>query len=410
MSYKLLVADDAVDELNVLVFLIHRFQMPFEIHTAHDGADAMQQVRDWHPDAVLTDIQMPMADGLEIASAVRELCPDSITVIISAHDDFSYARKALQLGVEDYLLKPIRPQEIETVMNQVRKKLEERKSRKKLDQIETIFIRKHLLTQMIATPAGKTDKSLLRLAEVYLQGYNTAYLFCAVSGYFEKHLDEFEKKILQSVPAALCLSVSDTSELVLSSDSDLPAAGSSQAIVQEAADFIRRQSACPVRTAMGTFSEASGLQPCFAELSELTENAYRFPGHTVLHREWYSRLSDQGSGKTPDTSSGSRIHEIQQFISTHYDEDLSLERLARIVYVNPDYLSRIFKRETGQNLNQYIRMYRMEKAKELLRSTRRKVSEIGHAVGYLNDSYFIHNFSDYTGVTPEKYRDQKGIG
>ena len=166
MSYKLLVADDAVDELNVLVFLSHRFQMPFEIHTAHDGADAMQQVRDWHPDAVLTDIQMPMADGLEIASAVRELCPDSITVIISAHDDFSYARKALQLGVEDYLLKPIRPQEIETVMNQVRKKLEERKSRKKLDQIETIFIRKHLLTQMIATPVGTTDTSLLRLAEV----------------------------------------------------------------------------------------------------------------------------------------------------------------------------------------------------------------------------------------------------
>ena len=78
--------------------------------------------------------------------------------------------------------------------------------------------------------------------------------------------------------------------------------------------------------------------------------------------------------------------------------------------VRNDYLSRIFKRETGQNLNQYIRMYRMEKAKELLRSTRRKVSEIGHAVGYLNDSYFIHNFSDYTGVTPEKYRDQKGIG
>lgn len=406
--YKLLAADDAVDELNVLVFLIQRFKLPFEILTARDGAEAIRLLKSSLPDVILTDIQMPLADGLEIAAAAREYCPDAVTVIISAHDDFSYARTAIQLGVEDYLLKPINPPEIEAVLKKVLDKLDRKNSQKKLNQMEKMFVRKHLLTQIINSPSGEQDSASLPLAREYLSGYDTACLFCAAPGYFENHLEEFEQFVSQKISGPLLLNISDTSEYVLFRQECLSGGSSPEQFAVEVSERIRQRSRSPVRSAVGSLKGLDDIRACCQDLAELTDSAYRFPGHTVLRRSWTDELRKAESDRLSENSASarSRIHEIRQYISEHYGEPLSLETLAGVVYVNPDYLSRIFKKETGQNLNQYLRMYRMEKAKELLCRTHRKVSEIGRMVGYSNSSYFGRSFSDYTGVTPEKYREK----
>ena len=73
------------------------------------------------------------------------------------------------------------------------------------------------------------------------------------------------------------------------------------------------------------------------------------------------------------------------YIANHYSEDLSAEVLASAVYLTPDYLSRLFKKATGKSISQYIRQYRMEKAKDALLHTRKKVIDIVKALfNFLN--------------------------
>lgn len=108
--------------------------------------------------------------------------------------------------------------------------------------------------------------------------------------------------------------------------------------------------------------------------------------------------------------SGSRdeVGAVKSYIYQHYSEDLSLETLADKVYLSSGYLSFIFKKETGMNLNRFIRVVRMEKAKELLCATNMKVAQVSEQVGIPNVSYFCRSFREYYGSSPESYR--KGTG
>lgn len=100
------------------------------------------------------------------------------------------------------------------------------------------------------------------------------------------------------------------------------------------------------------------------------------------------------------------VETVKRYIYSHYDEELSIERLAEQVYMAPSYLSTIFKKETGQNLSKFIKTCRMEKAREMLESTHEKIVQISEKVGYSNVSYFCQSFREYFGVSPQKYRDQ----
>lgn len=105
------------------------------------------------------------------------------------------------------------------------------------------------------------------------------------------------------------------------------------------------------------------------------------------------------------------VESSQNFFDTadeNLAEDLSLEMLAEKVYLSSGYLSFIFKKETGMNLNRFIRVFRMEKAKELLCSTNMKVAQVSEKVGFSNVSYFCRSFREYYGSSPESYR--KGTG
>lgn len=101
----------------------------------------------------------------------------------------------------------------------------------------------------------------------------------------------------------------------------------------------------------------------------------------------------------------------KDYIGEHYAEELTREDLARQVYLSPDYLSRLFRSEVGENLSSYLIRYRIEKAKELLRGTKEPVNQIASAVGYTNFSYFAKIFRKYTGCTPNVYRKgEKSFG
>lgn len=111
-----------------------------------------------------------------------------------------------------------------------------------------------------------------------------------------------------------------------------------------------------------------------------------------------------------DTSSadkyGETVREIKEYIENHYFEDeLGLNELAEAVNFSPNHLSMLFSQETGTTIIKYLTDYRMNKAKELLKGTNKRSSEISLEVGYKDPHYFSFLFKKNQGVTPTQYRN-----
>lgn len=103
--------------------------------------------------------------------------------------------------------------------------------------------------------------------------------------------------------------------------------------------------------------------------------------------------------------SESLVYQALYYIEEHFtDRELSLVNVAKEIHVTPPYLSNLFKEKTSKNFTEYLLELRMEKAKELLESTRLRVQEIAEEVGYLNPHYFSSSFKKYTKMTPLEYR------
>ncbi|HZG86424.1 response regulator transcription factor [Paenibacillus sp.] len=108
----------------------------------------------------------------------------------------------------------------------------------------------------------------------------------------------------------------------------------------------------------------------------------------------------------PDPANESVVEEIKRFIAGHYYEDILLDDIARKqYYVDPSYLSRLFKHETGVKFSEYLLSVRMQRAKELLETCPQlSISDVANAVGYNDSSYFVQLFKKYYGQTPGKFR------
>lgn len=97
-------------------------------------------------------------------------------------------------------------------------------------------------------------------------------------------------------------------------------------------------------------------------------------------------------------------NQVKSYVASHLDEDLSLDVLARMVYMNSSYLSRIFSQHTKEQLSVYITRTKMEYAKSLLVNDDFKIYEISKKVGYENPNYFAKVFKKSFGVSPQDFR------
>ena len=105
---------------------------------------------------------------------------------------------------------------------------------------------------------------------------------------------------------------------------------------------------------------------------------------------------------------GTVIDEVKKYIEENYgDEELSLNKLAGHVNFSPNHLSMVFSAQTGMTFIKYLTDYRMNKAKELLRCTNKRGSDISYEVGYKDPHYFSYLFKRTQGMTPTQYRDLK---
>lgn len=112
--------------------------------------------------------------------------------------------------------------------------------------------------------------------------------------------------------------------------------------------------------------------------------------------------------KTASNRYGGIVDEVMKYIDKNYaDEDLSLNVLASHVNFSPNHLSMVFSQQTGKTFIKYLTDFRMNKAKELLRCTGKRSSEISLEVGYKDPHYFSYLFKKTQGMTPTQYRGGK---
>ena len=122
-------------------------------------------------------------------------------------------------------------------------------------------------------------------------------------------------------------------------------------------------------------------------------------------REWVSGVLEQYEEYITNASNqDAAVTTIKNYIHSHLESDLTRESLAAMVYLTPDYLSHLFKRETGFSLTNYIIYERIEEAKRMLAGTDKSVSEIATRCGFQNISYISRQFRRFTGVTPREFR------
>lgn len=127
--YRLLIADDEPIVADSLAEYVNWRELGFEVSRAvYSVEEALEAVKEQMVDVILTDIIMGENTGLGLLEEVMSRNPEIVGVIISGHEDFSYARTALRLGVYDYLVKPVDIDELEAVFQKIYRKLEDRKT------------------------------------------------------------------------------------------------------------------------------------------------------------------------------------------------------------------------------------------------------------------------------------------
>ena len=128
--YTVLLVDDEHIVLDTLLNYVEWHKLSLNvIGTARNGKEAFDKVCSLHPDILITDIKMPIADGIKLASKVHQRFPEIQIVFLSGYNEFEYARSAINIGVAGYLMKPIDYPELTNVMKSVCQNCEEQKNK-----------------------------------------------------------------------------------------------------------------------------------------------------------------------------------------------------------------------------------------------------------------------------------------
>ena len=236
---------------------------------AGDGEIALSMIQDIKPDILITDIKMPFMDGLELAQAVKKLQPKISIIILSGHDEFDYAKKAISIGVEDYILKPFTLDEILRCLNRVAEKLDlERRqftdiSRMKAELESNIVLAREKLCSDIVLGALDTHTAIQKAEAL---GINLVARFYIVSvGTIASADDTVDALIAaKSIVLSVSASMPDSIGFFIAPDTfvSIIKSGAKESCEEAAfniADTIRHEiaknTACTIITAIGSVAE-----------------------------------------------------------------------------------------------------------------------------------------------------------
>ena len=172
--YSIMIVEDEYLVRQGIASLVDYEQFGMQvIAQAENGIEAWQKFQENPADILLTDINMPQMNGLELAKLVRDQAPKCHIVFLTGYDDFDYARTAIKLGADDYLLKPFSKDDVEEMLAKVQTKLD--KERKKA-QIQNLVDQGQRSELEEAIHARLADSELSLKSLAFQLGFSSSYL------------------------------------------------------------------------------------------------------------------------------------------------------------------------------------------------------------------------------------------
>jgi len=371
---------------------------------APDGEMALHAIREMKPDILITDIRMPFMDGLTLARIVKEDMPWVKIIILSGHDEFQYARQAITIGVEEYLLKPISSGDMLSTLERIGARLDEEK--KRLFDLETLRRKVRSSDQILREKwgadlmAGRLDsRSALERADaldidVSAGAYGVMVIRSGQNGEGESSRFEgiVESLVQGRRDVLLSLPLMGDRILLMRFNNPEEAEDRLYSLAQAVKFEGERKAGVPL---------SIGIGPAVTHLEEIGRSYGE--AEQVLGFMSSSRLHNiMGSG---EKKHGDQIHQAKGYIDRNYmSPDISLNAVATHVNISPNHFSTLFSQEEGLTFIEYLTRVRLDQAKRLLKMSSLKCSDIAYEVGYGDPHYFSFIFKKNTGISPSEYR------
>ncbi len=357
--YKIL----AIDDREIFLIELKRLKVwgersEFEIiDTASNGKEALELLNRNSYDLVLTDIRMPVVDGLQLLREIQKdkLCP--CVVFLSEYSEFNYARQGIVLGAFDYIVKPASEETMIVLLKRIKVFLDDFHDDKHYSLNSTVE------TDSEWAYPTSDEKQIINC--LINKEENAIKLFRVTAETIYNVLSDNIIKadiIIKKMYHNIIMAVYDNFNW-LSSYIDIQ--------LFETIDYIHEEN-------MNNFIELY----C-GKITYLLDFLIKF----------YI--------KTPDEL----IKNICEYILNNSNSDLKLKVIAEKFYINNTYLSNTFVIKTGIHFNDYTTKVKMARSRYLLVNTNLKTYEVGYQIGYHDINYFSKLFKRYYGKNPSEYRD-----
>ncbi|WP_029192601.1 response regulator [Paenibacillus harenae] len=391
-KWRTLIADD-----EAIIREGIRTSIPWEelklevVGEAEDGEEALELAIEKQAQILLVDLSMPIMNGMTLISHIRERLPQCKIVIITGHDEFSYAYEAIKLEVDDYILKPVNPSALAEVMRKLVHKLEETSVNEELLQMASRQIEKNfaLLRERFCLEWMKGDLgpeevagqlAFLRMPEEapdYVGVIRWPEQSKGKAFYSEKDrqllLFAIENIVEEHLRKCTCIHFRDEVGLIVLLIWGKPGASVFRQIELDVAEYLKI-----AIVASYLPNQAGNVPLLYAEAKASVNNETRL---TPLVRRTKALVAER-----------------------YADRDLSLEGVAHELNVSAVYLSRLFKQEVGASFINVLTHTRIEQAIRLLSETDLSINEIAERTGYESQHYFSTSFKKAAGLSPNQYR------
>ncbi|WP_438434829.1 response regulator transcription factor [Gorillibacterium sp. sgz500922] len=439
--FSILLVDDEPYICKGLSNLLASAGLPIrQILTAQNGYEALDYLRMEEIDLLVTDIQMGSMSGIDLMHQAKMIKPWVQTIVISAHETFQYAQMAIRLGARDYLIKPINSEQFLDSVRSVLLRLERPMAsgeevlsgmRENFRMAEPVPERSRLLSALLEGEV-KPDQAVARLEEshgVRLAGPYYSVLRIRLdldTPGREKHWTDRDKTLMTYAalniaselleadwhPYLFSLTAGEIVILLQWSEEGYALMGNDKInhldMIGRSLHFnIDKYLGVPAVIGVSQLLKGLGF---LSELNEQAKKAIRWNGRNEEHAvfyygdfHWTTYGQEEPSEEEMSAQNNLIVEQALAYMSEHYsDKGLTLHQVAQKCHVSPNYLSYLFKKNTGFNLWEYVIKLRMEESRRLLLASDMRRYEIAEKVGYESPEHFSKIFKKYFGYSPSE--------
>lgn len=361
------------------------------VYTARDGVDALEYIKGDRPNVIISDIKMPIMDGIEMARIARDYYPDLFFIFLSGYKEFEYAKQALALNAVDYMNKPVNNETLIEVIRRAEKKCLQAQNVNQILYEKYPLIKRQYISKLMQDNFREADDAIFRAFDVNIAGGLGMVLFLdfgkdtpADALNCQKYLQTLCNVLTKQYYGSLFLCMDNLQLFIIYT---LPDCKDPRRFTEEA-EKLKKHINC-----------------CLSSNLNITGTFYQGSIMKTLN-DLYA--SCQAAMQAKNSKMYTLLSQIKRCIEEQYQNpDLSLVTIARQFNINHCYLTSLYKDQFGINLYDYLVHVRMEKAGKLLRTSDMKSYEIAEATGYRNSQYFSASFKKYYGCTVKEFRHSK---